>query len=85
MDGLVSTRNQVPITILKRNFAIVKKFPNNFIHIFFPAVDKEGVFLKSVLLIFKRLCWKLQQKKLLLNFTGTLKALSALALQHIHF
>ena len=39
IDGLVSTGNQIPYTILKRIFANIKLFPKNFINIFFIAVD----------------------------------------------
>jgi hypothetical protein len=42
MDGLVSTGNKFPNTILKRIFANQKIFPNFFIHILSIAVDKRG-------------------------------------------
>jgi hypothetical protein len=44
IDGLVSTGNQIPYTILKRIFANIKLFPKNFINIFFIAVDNGGSF-----------------------------------------
>ena len=34
MDGLVSTGNKIPITILKIIFPTKKNFPINFMHIF---------------------------------------------------
>jgi hypothetical protein len=40
VDGLVSTGNKFPDTILKINFANKKIFSINFIHILFYAVDK---------------------------------------------
>ncbi|HAO46284.1 MAG TPA: hypothetical protein DCQ97_05125 [Chitinophagaceae bacterium] len=42
IDGLVSTGNQIPYTILKRNFSNRKKNPKYFINIFFWPVDKEA-------------------------------------------
>jgi hypothetical protein len=48
IDGLVSTGNQIPYTILKRIFANIKLFPKNFINIFFIAVDNSH----SILSIF---------------------------------
>jgi len=44
IDGLVSTGNQIPYTILKRNFPNQKIFPEFFINIFFCPVDKEHFF-----------------------------------------
>jgi hypothetical protein len=44
IDGLVSTGNQIPYTILKRIFANIKLFPKNFINIFNTAVDNSGLF-----------------------------------------
>ena len=41
IDGLVSTGNQIPYTILKRIFANIKLFPKNFINIFNTAVDNS--------------------------------------------
>jgi hypothetical protein len=43
IDGLVSTGNQIPYTILKINFPIKKIFSGNFINIFFYAVDKASI------------------------------------------
>ncbi|HNA16606.1 MAG TPA: hypothetical protein PKG89_09285, partial [Ferruginibacter sp.] len=43
IDGLVSTGNKIPYTILKRNFSNRKIFSEYFINIFFLAVDKEPV------------------------------------------
>ncbi len=43
MNGLVSTGNQIPFTILKRIFSKRKKILINFIHIFFWRVDKDGM------------------------------------------
>jgi hypothetical protein len=40
IDGLVSTGNQIPYTILKINFANQKIFLNYFIHILNMVVDK---------------------------------------------
>jgi len=46
IDGLVSTGNQIPFTILKINFPNMKIFYNYFIHIFFYAVDKaDAIFI----------------------------------------
>jgi len=45
IDGLVSTGNQIPYTILKRIFPNRKIFPRFFINIFFYPVDKEHIFL----------------------------------------
>jgi hypothetical protein len=42
IDGLVSTGNQIPYTILKRIFANIKLFPKYFINIFFYAVDNSA-------------------------------------------
>jgi hypothetical protein len=50
IDGLVSTGNQIPYTILKRIFANIKLFPKNFINIFFIAVDNSNMILS----IFKK-------------------------------
>jgi hypothetical protein len=44
IDGLVSTGNQIPFTILKRIFANIKLFPKNFINIFNNAVDNSTCF-----------------------------------------
>jgi len=44
IDGLVSTGNQIPYTILKIIFANQKIFSNYFIHILNMPVDKEGCF-----------------------------------------
>jgi hypothetical protein len=51
IDGLVSTGNQIPFTILKRIFATVKLFPKNFINILKRTVEKRHDFnvLKKVL------------------------------------
>jgi hypothetical protein len=49
IDGLVSTGNQIPYTILKRIFANIKLFPKNFINIFYVAVDNR----RAVLMILK--------------------------------
>jgi hypothetical protein len=43
IDGLVSTGNQIPYTILKRNFANRKIFSMFFINIFFCPVEKEAI------------------------------------------
>ncbi|GAB2837836.1 hypothetical protein GCM10027043_46090 [Ferruginibacter profundus] len=43
IDGLVSTGNQIPYTILKRIFANIKLFPKNFINIFYIAVDNSTI------------------------------------------
>ena len=43
MDGLVSTGNQIPITILERVFPETKKSCNYFIHIFFMNVDLVAI------------------------------------------
>jgi len=46
IDGLVSTGNQIPYTILKINFANEKIILNYFIHILNQAVDKgTGFFI----------------------------------------
>jgi hypothetical protein len=42
IDGLVSTGNQIPCTILKRIFANIKLFPKNFINIFIAPVDNSS-------------------------------------------
>jgi hypothetical protein len=39
MDGLVSTGNKIPYTILKIIFTNKKQFGINFIHIFFKDVN----------------------------------------------
>jgi len=44
IDGLVSTGNKIPNTILKRIFTNIKLFPKNFINIFHAAVDKGAGF-----------------------------------------
>ena len=44
MDGLVSTGNKFPYTILEINFFNQKKFLNYFINIFYRAVDKPTCF-----------------------------------------
>ena len=44
IDGLVSTGNQIPYTILKIIFANQKIFYNYFIHILNRAVDKGAAF-----------------------------------------
>ena len=44
IDGLVSTGNRIPDTILKRIFTNIKLFPKNFINIFSAAVDKGDGF-----------------------------------------
>ena len=43
MDGLVSTGNKIPTTILLIISANQKNFTINFIHIFFIAVDKGNI------------------------------------------
>ena len=50
MDGLVSTGNKFPSTILKRIFPNQKIFPKNFIHILGIAVDKQGPFNSRMLM-----------------------------------
>jgi hypothetical protein len=48
IDGLVSTGNQIPFTILKIIFANQKIFRNYFIHILNRAVDKgAGFFINN--------------------------------------
>jgi hypothetical protein len=42
IDGLVSTGNKFPDTILKRILSNQKKFPKYFIHILNITVDKGG-------------------------------------------
>jgi len=42
MDGLVSTGNEFPFTILEINFPLMKKFLNYFINIFKPLVEKRN-------------------------------------------
>jgi hypothetical protein len=44
MDGLVSTGNKFPNTILKIILSIQKKIIEYFIHILFGLVDKRGEF-----------------------------------------
>ena len=44
IDGLVSTGNQIPFTILKRIFSKRKKYDTYFIHNFFWRVDKDAMF-----------------------------------------
>jgi hypothetical protein len=46
IDGLVSTGNQIPYTILKRIFANIKLFPKNFINILNCVVDNSSVFAR---------------------------------------
>ena len=46
IDGLVSTGNQIPFTILKIIFPNQKIFRKNFIHILFYAVDKSVLILQ---------------------------------------
>lgn len=41
MDGLVSTGNTIPNTILKKVFSVTKKIYNYFIHIFFEYVNSS--------------------------------------------
>lgn len=43
MDGLVSTGNKFPCTILEINFFNQKNFPNYFINILKLSVDKPNV------------------------------------------
>ena len=52
MDGLVSTGNKFPYTILKRIFPNQKKFPKNFIHILFIAVDKHDQSMMIIVIIY---------------------------------
>jgi len=52
IDGLVSTGNQIPYTILKRIFPNRKIFLKFFINIFFYPVDKEPVFYGFVAVFF---------------------------------
>ena len=47
IDGLVSTGNQIPYTILKRIFANIKIFPKNFINIFILPVDNRTLLLMN--------------------------------------
>jgi hypothetical protein len=47
IDGLVSTGNQIPFTILKIIFANEKIFYNYFIHILKRAVDKDAGFYNN--------------------------------------
>lgn len=53
MDGLVSTGNKFPSTILEINFFNQKKIPNYFINILNMAVDKpalkKGFFMHSTI------------------------------------
>jgi len=53
MDGLVSTGNKFPSTILEINFFNQKKIPNYFINILNMAVDKptlkKGDFMHSTI------------------------------------
>ena len=49
MDGLVSTGNKFPYTILKIIFAIRKEIILFFINILKRVVDKVLLFLKSIL------------------------------------
>lgn len=55
MDGLVSTGNKFPSTILEINFFNQKKIPNYFINILNMAVDKpafkKGVFMRSTIFL----------------------------------
>jgi len=47
IDGLVSTGNQIPYTILEIIFPNQKIFLNYFINIFFSPVDKATKFLPN--------------------------------------
>ena len=48
MDGLVSTGNKFPYTILKIVFSNAKNFYNNFIHIFIFNVNKGIVCASAI-------------------------------------
>jgi hypothetical protein len=50
VDGLVSTGNQIPYTILKRIFSLIKKIFIYFINIWFPDLWKSHFFIKNVFL-----------------------------------
>ena len=54
MDGLVSTGNKFPYTILKIIFAIRKIFGHFFINILKPVVDKPGIFFAPKLYFLKK-------------------------------
>jgi hypothetical protein len=52
MDGLVSTGNKFPYTILKRISSNQKKITKYFIHILYITVDKRWVISSSIIMIY---------------------------------